>query len=50
MPPGIVGENKLEDVKVKEKHSVTLACEVIGKAVRGHRIFVVQTKHQFSVY
>ncbi|XP_019355735.1 hemicentin-1 isoform X2 [Alligator mississippiensis] len=33
VPPGIVGENKLEDVKVKEKHSVTLACEVIGNPV-----------------
>ncbi|EMP38793.1 Hemicentin-1 [Chelonia mydas] len=33
VPPGIVGENKLEDVKVKEKHSVTLTCEVIGNPV-----------------
>ncbi|XP_010115558.1 PREDICTED: hemicentin-1-like, partial [Chlamydotis macqueenii] len=33
VPPGIVGENKLEDVKVKEKHRVTLACEVIGNPV-----------------
>ncbi|XP_074858282.1 hemicentin-1 isoform X3 [Carettochelys insculpta] len=33
VPPGIVGENKLEDVKVKEKHSVTLSCEVIGNPV-----------------
>ncbi|XP_019412229.1 PREDICTED: hemicentin-1 isoform X1 [Crocodylus porosus] len=33
VPPGIVGENKMEDVKVKEKHSVTLACEVIGNPV-----------------
>ncbi|NWX99119.1 HMCN1 protein, partial [Nothoprocta ornata] len=33
IPPGIVGENKLEDVKVKEKHSVTLTCEVIGNPV-----------------
>jgi len=31
VPPAIVGENKLEDVKVKEKHRVTLTCEVIGK-------------------
>ncbi|EPY80556.1 hypothetical protein CB1_000818017, partial [Camelus ferus] len=28
IPPRIVGENTLEDVKVKEKQSVTLACEV----------------------
>ncbi|XP_009081115.1 PREDICTED: LOW QUALITY PROTEIN: hemicentin-1-like, partial [Acanthisitta chloris] len=33
VPPGIVGENRLEDVKVKEKHSVTLVCEVIGTPV-----------------
>nr|XP_005290755.1 hemicentin-1 isoform X1 [Chrysemys picta bellii] len=33
VPPGIVGENKPEDVKVKEKHSVTLTCEVIGNPV-----------------
>lgn len=31
VPPGIVGENTLEDVKVKEKHGVTLTCEVTGK-------------------
>lgn len=31
VPPGIVGENALEDVKVKEKHGVTLTCEVTGK-------------------
>uniref|UniRef100_A0A8C3TT96 Hemicentin-1 n=1 Tax=Catharus ustulatus TaxID=91951 RepID=A0A8C3TT96_CATUS len=30
VPPGIVGENALEDVKVKEKHGVTLVCEVTG--------------------
>ncbi|NXU50379.1 HMCN1 protein, partial [Turnix velox] len=30
VPPRIVGENKLEDVKVKEKHRVTLTCEVTG--------------------
>uniref|UniRef100_A0A8C9N6Y6 Hemicentin-1 n=1 Tax=Serinus canaria TaxID=9135 RepID=A0A8C9N6Y6_SERCA len=30
VPPGIVGENALEDVKVKEKHRVTLTCEVTG--------------------
>ncbi|XP_021098568.1 hemicentin-1 [Heterocephalus glaber] len=29
-PPRIVGENSLEDVKVKEKQSVTLTCEVTG--------------------
>ncbi|XP_067391212.1 hemicentin-1 isoform X2 [Emydura macquarii macquarii] len=33
VPPGIVGENKLEDVKVKEKHNVILTCEVIGNPV-----------------
>ncbi|NWQ77372.1 HMCN1 protein, partial [Columbina picui] len=33
VPPGIVGENKLEDVKVKEKHGITLMCEVIGNPV-----------------
>lgn len=31
VPPGIVGEDALEDVKVKEKHGVTLMCEVTGK-------------------
>ncbi|KAI1236572.1 hypothetical protein IHE44_0014825 [Lamprotornis superbus] len=30
VPPGIVGDNELEDVKVKEKHGVTLMCEVTG--------------------
>lgn len=35
VPPGIVGENALEDVKVKEKHGVTLTCEVTGKRT-GH--------------
>ncbi|NXB77102.1 HMCN1 protein, partial [Donacobius atricapilla] len=33
VPPGIVGENALEDVKVKEKHEVTLTCEVTGNPV-----------------
>uniref|UniRef100_A0A8C8RV15 Hemicentin-1 n=1 Tax=Pelusios castaneus TaxID=367368 RepID=A0A8C8RV15_9SAUR len=33
VPPGITGENKLEDVNVKEKHRVTLTCEVIGNPV-----------------
>uniref|UniRef100_A0A8C3J6R6 Hemicentin-1 n=1 Tax=Calidris pygmaea TaxID=425635 RepID=A0A8C3J6R6_9CHAR len=33
VPPRIVGENKLEDVKVKEKHRVTLTCEAIGNPV-----------------
>ncbi|NXJ63832.1 HMCN1 protein, partial [Rostratula benghalensis] len=33
VPPRIVGENKLEDVKVKEKHRVTLTCEVTGNPV-----------------
>ncbi|XP_013377196.1 PREDICTED: hemicentin-1 isoform X3 [Chinchilla lanigera] len=32
-PPRIVGENTLEDVKVKEKQSVTLTCEVTGNPV-----------------
>ncbi|XP_069890339.1 hemicentin-1 [Dipodomys merriami] len=30
VPPHIMGENVLEDVKVKEKESVTLTCEVTG--------------------
>ncbi|XP_071421021.1 hemicentin-1 [Pithys albifrons albifrons] len=33
VPPGIVGENTLEDVKVKEGHRVTLTCEVTGSPV-----------------
>ncbi|XP_038527072.1 hemicentin-1 isoform X3 [Canis lupus familiaris] len=33
VPPRIVGENTLEDVKVKEKQSVTLTCEVTGNPV-----------------
>ncbi|XP_077188775.1 hemicentin-1 isoform X2 [Paroedura picta] len=33
VPPGIVGENKLEDVKVKEKQSIMLTCEVTGSPV-----------------
>ncbi|XP_066048296.1 hemicentin-1 [Chamaea fasciata] len=33
VPPGIVGENALEDVKVKENHGVTLTCEVTGNPV-----------------
>ncbi|NWT15620.1 HMCN1 protein, partial [Vireo altiloquus] len=33
VPPRIVGENTLEDVKVKEKHGVTLTCEVTGNPV-----------------
>ncbi|XP_078498867.1 hemicentin-1 [Lissotriton helveticus] len=33
VPPNIVGENKMENVKVKEKHSVTLTCEVFGNPV-----------------
>ncbi|XP_036128071.1 hemicentin-1 [Molossus molossus] len=33
VPPGIVGANTLEDVKVKEKQSVTLTCEVTGNPV-----------------
>uniref|UniRef100_H0XAK9 Hemicentin 1 n=1 Tax=Otolemur garnettii TaxID=30611 RepID=H0XAK9_OTOGA len=33
VPPHIVGENTLEDVKVKEKQSVTLLCEVTGNPV-----------------
>ncbi|KAJ1172187.1 hypothetical protein NDU88_004037, partial [Pleurodeles waltl] len=33
VPPNIVGENKMENVKVKEKHSVTLTCEVIGNPI-----------------
>ncbi|NXF12445.1 HMCN1 protein, partial [Smithornis capensis] len=33
VPPGIVGESKLEELKVKEKHGVTLTCEVTGTPV-----------------
>ncbi|KAM4861104.1 hemicentin-1 [Thomomys bottae] len=33
VPPHIVGESALEDVKVKEKESVTLTCEVTGNPV-----------------
>ncbi|KAM6165457.1 hemicentin-1 [Erethizon dorsatum] len=32
-PPHIVGENTVEDVKIKEKQSVTLTCEVTGNPV-----------------
>lgn len=47
VPPGIVGENKPEDVKVREKHRVTLTCEVIGKSVQYY--FTDQT-HGISHY
>uniref|UniRef100_A0A452FS37 Hemicentin-1 n=1 Tax=Capra hircus TaxID=9925 RepID=A0A452FS37_CAPHI len=33
VPPRIMGENAFEDVKVKEKQSVTLTCEVTGNPV-----------------
>lgn len=33
IPPHIVGENTFEDVKVKEKQSVALTCEVTGKGL-----------------
>ncbi|XP_029473326.1 LOW QUALITY PROTEIN: hemicentin-1 [Rhinatrema bivittatum] len=33
VPPSILGENRLEDVKVKERSSVTLSCEVTGNPV-----------------
>ncbi|XP_004706727.1 hemicentin-1 [Echinops telfairi] len=33
VPPRIVGENILEDVKVKEKQNTTLTCEVTGNPV-----------------
>ncbi|XP_021053028.1 hemicentin-1 [Mus pahari] len=33
VPPHIVGESTLEDVKIKEKQSVTLTCEVRGNPV-----------------
>ncbi|KAL1775484.1 hemicentin-1 isoform X4 [Sigmodon hispidus] len=33
VPPHIVGENTLEDVKTKEKESVTLTCEATGNPV-----------------
>ncbi|XP_034265503.1 hemicentin-1 isoform X1 [Pantherophis guttatus] len=33
VPPSIVGENNLEDVKVKEGHGITLTCEVTGNPI-----------------
>ncbi|XP_052593110.1 hemicentin-1 isoform X2 [Peromyscus californicus insignis] len=33
VPPHIVGENTLEDVKIKEKQSVTMTCEATGNPV-----------------
>ncbi|KAM9212162.1 hemicentin-1 [Dugong dugon] len=33
VPPRIVGENTLEDVKTKEKQNITLTCEVTGSPV-----------------
>ncbi|CAO2637187.1 Hmcn1, partial [Lemmus lemmus] len=33
VPPHIVGENTLEDMKIKEKQSVTLTCEATGNPV-----------------
>ncbi|MBN3312119.1 HMCN1 protein, partial [Atractosteus spatula] len=33
VPPSIADEGTVEDVKVKEKHSVTLTCEVTGNPV-----------------
>ncbi|XP_061239478.1 hemicentin-1 isoform X3 [Bos javanicus] len=33
VPPHIMGENTFEDVKVKQKQSVTLTCEVTGNPV-----------------
>lgn len=42
VPPGIVGENKLEDVKVKSKHRVTLTCEVIGKSIQFYLRLVIK--------
>ncbi|KAH0618306.1 hypothetical protein JD844_017377 [Phrynosoma platyrhinos] len=33
VPPGIVGENKLEDVKVKESQGIMLTCEVTGSPI-----------------
>ncbi|XP_075384531.1 hemicentin-1 isoform X2 [Tenrec ecaudatus] len=33
VPPRIVGENILEDVKVKEKQNATLTCEVTGNPI-----------------
>ncbi|XP_067893515.1 hemicentin-1 isoform X1 [Heterodontus francisci] len=32
-PPSIVNEEKMEDVKIKENHSITLTCEVSGNPV-----------------
>ncbi|XP_049724489.1 hemicentin-1 isoform X1 [Elephas maximus indicus] len=33
VPPRIVGENTLEDVRVREKQNITLTCEVTGSPV-----------------
>ncbi|XP_060630493.2 hemicentin-1 isoform X1 [Anolis sagrei] len=33
IPPGIVEENKLEDMKVKENQSIMLTCEVTGNPI-----------------
>ncbi|XP_069798458.1 hemicentin-1 [Narcine bancroftii] len=33
VPPSIVNEDKLEDVKIKENHNITLSCEVSGNPV-----------------
>ncbi|XP_043941249.1 hemicentin-1 [Protopterus annectens] len=33
VPPRILGDNKPEDVRVKEKHNVTLTCEATGSPV-----------------
>lgn len=38
VPPSVVGENTLEDVKVKEKQSITLTCEVTGKGLSSRTV------------
>lgn len=36
-----MGENTLEDVKVKEKYNITLTCEVTGKELSSHTSVVL---------
>uniref|UniRef100_A0ABM5GDB4 Hemicentin-1 n=1 Tax=Pogona vitticeps TaxID=103695 RepID=A0ABM5GDB4_9SAUR len=52
VPPGIVGENNLEDVKVKESQSIMLKCEVTGNPIpkitwlKDGQPFVEDDEHQ----